>query len=246
MNPYRQAFYQRQAEWHGYTDPEFARAKHAGRVAYYDWYTSGWLPADKATPVLDIGCGSGQFLYFLRERGYTAATGIDLDGQQVAVAKGMGLDARHAPIMDFLGDAADGSSYGLVAMLDILEHFTREELFPLLEAVVARLAPGGKLVVSVPNADSPHAARAIYADITHEIAFTPTSLAELFFCHGLRVAALRDPWPAPVSPMRRAYRALSTVARKAEAARLRLMGFDSPRYWSSVIWALAEKPAATA
>jgi len=63
-------------------------------------------------------------------------------------------------------------------MLNILEHFTREELYPLLESVTARLAPGGRLIASVPNADSPHASRAIYADITHEIAFTPTSLLE--------------------------------------------------------------------
>ena len=141
---------------------------------------------------------------------------------------------------DFLAD--DRRTYGLIAMLDILEHFTREELYPLLESVAARLAPGGRLIASVPNADSPHAARAIYADITHEIAFTPTSLSELFFCHGLKVVGLRDPWPAPVSPVRSAYRALSLLTRKLEAARLRLLGFDAPEYWSSVIWVAAEKP----
>lgn len=244
MNPYRDAFYQRQAEWHGYTSKEFAETKHRGRVPYYDWYTRGWLPESKATPALDIGCGSGQFLYYLRERGYIDASGLDLDGTQVEVGRSLGLDCRCARAMDVLG-APDGKAYGLVAMLDILEHFTREELFPLLEAVVARLEPGGRLIVSVPNADSPHASRAIYADITHEIAFTPTSLAELFFCHGLKVAALRDPWPAPVSPLRKGYRALSTLTRKLEAARLGLLGFDAPKYWSSVIWAMAEKPAAS-
>jgi hypothetical protein len=96
--------------------------------------------------------------------------------------------------------------------------------------------------VSVPNADSPQAARAIYADITHETAFTPTSLAEMMFCHGLKISALRDPWPAPVSPIRKGYRMLSDFTRKIEAARLRLLGFDAPKYWSSVVWAIAEKP----
>jgi SAM-dependent methyltransferase len=240
MNPYRDAFYSRQAEWHGYTSLEFAKSKHEQRLAYYDWYTRGWLPASRSAPILDIGCGSGQFLYFLRERGYEHGVGIDLDGVQVEVGRSLGLDTHCTSVMDFLED--DRRSYGLIAMLDILEHFTREELFPLLEAVTARLAPGGRLIASVPNADSPHAARAIYADITHEIAFTPTSLSELFFCHGLKVAAFRDPWPAPTSTIRKGYRALSLLMRKLEAARLRLLGFDAPQYWSSVIWVLAEKP----
>lgn len=240
MNPYRNAFYQRQAEWHGYTDLDFAKAKHAERVNYYDRYTRGWLPGSRSTPILDIGCGSGQFLYFLRERGYSRAEGLDLDGAQVDVARSLGLDASCKTVDAFLSE--DDRSYGLIAVLDILEHFTREELYPLLEQVSARLAPGGRLIASVPNADSPHASRAIYADITHEIAFTPTSLAELFFCHGMKVVEFRDPWPAPVSGFRKGYRALSLFMRRVEAARLRLLGFDAPKYWSSVIWVVAEKP----
>jgi SAM-dependent methyltransferase len=240
MNPYRDAFYNRQAEWHGYTSAEFARAKHEERIKYYIWYTRGWLPDDRSVPILDIGCGSGQFLYFLRDRGYGHGVGIDLDAAQVEFGRSLGLNTICARVTDFLGE--DRGSYGLIAMLDILEHFTREELYAILEAVSSRLAPGGRLIASVPNADSPQAARAIYADITHEIAFTPTSLSELFFCHGLKVLDLRDPWPAPVTPVRKGYRALSLAMRKLEAVKLRLLGFEAPEYWSSVIWALAEKP----
>jgi 2-polyprenyl-3-methyl-5-hydroxy-6-metoxy-1,4-benzoquinol methylase len=238
MNPYRDAFYNRQAEWHGYTNLEFAKAKHEQRIKYYDWYTRGWLPESRSVPILDIGCGSGQFLYFLRDRGYGQTLGIDLDAAQVEVASSLGLNAICTGIMDFLKD--DRGSYGMIAMLDILEHFTREELFEILEALTERLAPGGRLIASVPNADSPQAARAIYADITHEIAFTPTSLTELLFCHGLKVLELRDPWPAPVTPIRRGYRALSLIMRRLEAMKLRLLGFDAPQYWSSVIWVVAE------
>ncbi|HEV3163654.1 MAG TPA: class I SAM-dependent methyltransferase [Isosphaeraceae bacterium] len=240
MNPYREAFYLRQAEWHGYTDPEFARQKHEQRSQYYQWYTREWLPSATDTRILDIGCGSGQFLYFLRKAGYAHAQGVDLDSTQVEVARSLGLDCRAVPVIDYLRE--DMPPFGLIAMLDILEHFTREELYPIMEAVVARLAPGGKVIVSVPNAESPDGLRAVYADITHELAFSPTSLAELFFCHGLRVQAFRDPWPAPVSPARECYRAVTIVARSLESFRLRLLGFDPPKYWSSVIWAIAQKP----
>lgn len=239
MNPYREAFYQRQAEWHGYRDAEHVRDTHEERLAYYRWYTQGWLPEAKDTPVLDIGCGSGQFLYFLRQQGYTDAVGIDVDDAQVEIGLTLGLDCRQTSVFDHL--AEDGPRYGLIAMLDILEHFTREELFPLLNAVSARLVPGGKLIASVPNAEIPDGLRAVYADITHEIAFSPTSLAEMLFCHGLKVTAYRDPWPAPVSPARKGYRLLSSAARKLEGMRLKLLGFETPRCWSSVFWAVAEK-----
>ena len=240
MNPYRDAFYSRQAEWHGYTSAEVAKAKHESRLKYYDWYTRGWLPTDRKAAILDIGCGSGQFLYYLRSRGYENARGIDLDRDQVEVAKSLGLNASREMAIEYLN--AHPGSIDLIAMLDILEHFTREELFALLNAASAKLAPGGRLIASVPNADSPAASRAIYADITHEIAFTATSFAELFYCHGLKLSALRDPWPAPVSPLRKAYRGLSRAMQGLEGVRMRLLGMEPPRIWSSVMWAMVEKP----
>jgi 2-polyprenyl-3-methyl-5-hydroxy-6-metoxy-1,4-benzoquinol methylase len=239
-NPYREAFYSRQAEWHGYRDAEVSRGMHEDRIKYYKWYTKDWLPGSRSTPILDIGCGSGQFLYFLRDRGFTNAAGIDVDLAQVEIGQALGLNATFTDALDFLNKADE--SYGLITMLDILEHFKMQELFELLEAASARLAPGGRIIASVPNGESPQATCAIYADITHEIAFTPTSLGELFFCHGLRVTAFRDPWPAPVSPLRSLYRMTSRAMRGLEALRLRSMGLGAPKYWSSVIWVRAEKP----
>jgi 2-polyprenyl-3-methyl-5-hydroxy-6-metoxy-1,4-benzoquinol methylase len=239
MNPYRDAFYHRQAAWHGYSSPEAARAKHELRAPYYAWYFRDWLPTSPSTPILDIACGSGQLPYFLQKQGHTDVTGIDLDSDQVALAQQLGLNCHVATIQDFL--AADSRTYGLITMLDILEHFTREELFPLLETIVARLQPGGSLIASVPNALSPVGNEAIYADITHEIAFTPTSLAEMLTCHGLTVRETRDPWPAPIDLKRRLYRSVVLAMRKLESARYRLLGLEPPAIWSSVLWVRAEK-----
>jgi 2-polyprenyl-3-methyl-5-hydroxy-6-metoxy-1,4-benzoquinol methylase len=239
-NPYRDAFYSRQAEWHGYENADVSRIMHENRIKYYRWYTKDWLPESRSTPVLDIGCGSGQFLYFLRDQGYTGGAGIDVDLAQIEIGQALGLKTTFTDALDFLNGTDE--TYGLITMLDILEHFTMQELFTLLEAVSARLAPGGKIIASVPNGDSPQATCAVYADITHEIAFTPTSLGELFFCHGLRVTAFRDPWPAPVSPLHAIYRKASQAMRGLEAIRLRSLGLGAPKYWSSVIWVQAEKP----
>jgi 2-polyprenyl-3-methyl-5-hydroxy-6-metoxy-1,4-benzoquinol methylase len=239
MNPYRNAFYQRQAEWHGYQGVDDVGRRHEERVPYYRWYTKGWLDIPRSTRVLDIGCGSGQFLYFLRKEGFTNTVGIDVDVRQVEIGRALGLDCRCVSVLDYLRD--EPGEVGVVAMLDILEHFTREELFPILDAVSGRLAEGGRLFASVPNAESPCGLQSTYADITHEISFTPTSLGELLFCHGLKVTAYLDPWPAPVSPIRKCYRLVSTMTRKLESFRLMLLGIASPRFWSPVFWIMAEK-----
>ena len=75
-----------------------------------------------------------------------------------------------------------------------------------MEAVVRCLRPGGRLIASVPNAESPDGLRCLYTDITHEMAFTAMSFEEMLFCHGLKLVSLRDPWPAPLDAKRRVYR----------------------------------------
>lgn len=60
-------------------------------------------------------------------------------------------------------------------------------------------------------------------------------------CHGLRVTAFRDPWPAPVTPLRKCRRIVALMFRKLEAIRPIMLDFRAPRFWSPVIWALAEK-----
>jgi hypothetical protein len=129
----------------------------------------------------------------------------------------------------------------MIVMLDIIEHFTREELFPLMETVVRSLRPGGRLIASVPNAESPDGLRCVYTDITHEIAFTPMSFEEMLFCHDLKLAGLRDPWPAPLGTKRQLYRWIVQASRSLESLRLRCLGFTPPRIWSSVMWGLALK-----
>src|SRR5262249_2262743 len=151
------AFYKRQSEWHKYAGPEQVRQLHETRARYYEWFTQGWLPEDRDGRILDIGCGSGQFLYFLGKKGYTQMEGIDVDSQQVGIDRALGLNVQQSFVSEFL-DRSEGG-YEMIAMLDIIEHFTREELFPLMEAVVRCLRPGGRLIASVPNAESPDGLR---------------------------------------------------------------------------------------
>ncbi len=145
-----------------------------------------FLPPDKGAPILDLGCGCGEFLYFLHREGYTNLHGVDLSPQQVEVAQGLGLPGVKLEV----GDALDYlqrhvANFALINAQNLLEHFTRDELFTLLDALVAALLPGGTLLAVVPNADSPFGNRTRYWDITNELSFTPSSLLLVLKAVGL-------------------------------------------------------------
>ena len=64
----------------------FYRAPEAFHFEDLDQSYRGELPADKSTPILDIGCGHGRMLAFLSRHGYTDLRGVDRDEEVVSWA----------------------------------------------------------------------------------------------------------------------------------------------------------------
>src|SRR5207244_4884653 len=64
-----------------------------------------------AAPVLDVGCGRGEFLGLLREAG-VEARGVDADADMVAYARGEGLDVGQAEALPYLRARPDGALGG--------------------------------------------------------------------------------------------------------------------------------------
>src|SRR5204863_9659923 len=65
-----------------------------------------------AAPVLDLGCGRGEFVGLLRDAG-VEARGIDADADMVAFARGEELDVEQADAVAYLERLADGSLGGV-------------------------------------------------------------------------------------------------------------------------------------
>ncbi len=81
----------------------------------------------------------------------------------------------------------------MVIVFDVIEHFTKSELIPLVDEVQRVLKPGGRWVIHVPNGESPFGNRVRFGDYTHEQAFTRTSLGQLLVASGFsRVEAYED------------------------------------------------------
>ncbi len=143
----------------------------------------------EAAPVLDIGCGRGEFLLSLRDAGIDAR-GIDADADMAAYARGEGLDVEQADAVAALEGLEDGSLGGIF-MAQVVEHLPPATLVRVLELAVAKLRPGGVLVAETINPLSPIALRNYFADLTHAQPLVPETLALLAEQAGFREVETR-------------------------------------------------------
>lgn len=133
------------------------------------------LPTDRSMAVLDVGCGRGYAMRFLSELGYSDVSGIDIDAGQVAFALDRGLKSELVPdSAEYLSNRP--ATYGLVLLMDVLEHLDAPTRADLLTAIYNSLRPGGILICTVPNAASPVASYMRYVDYSHQTLFTVESL----------------------------------------------------------------------
>ena len=142
-----------------------------------------------AAPVLDIGCGRGEFLSLLREAG-VEARGIDADADMVAYAGGEGVGVEQADAVTYLEALDDGSLGGIFAA-QVVEHLPPGMLVRLLELAAAKLRPGGLLVAETINPLSPLALRSYFADLTHAQPLVPETLVLLAEQAGFRDVDVR-------------------------------------------------------
>jgi len=105
-------------------------------------------PLDGRT-ALDVGCGAGLLTEPLARLG-AKVTGVDASPEVIAVARdhattmGLEIDYRVGEVA-----ALDGA-FDLVTAMEVVEHVADPAAF--VNALAKRLAPGGLLVMSTPNA----------------------------------------------------------------------------------------------
>jgi O-antigen chain-terminating methyltransferase len=76
--------------------------------------------ASPSTPVLDLGCGRGEWLLLLKEKNI-ASIGIDSNNAAVAECTALGLEVKKAELLSTL-NATPSNSLGAVTMFQVLEH----------------------------------------------------------------------------------------------------------------------------
>jgi SAM-dependent methyltransferase len=117
-------------------------------------------------PVLDIGCGRGEFLTLLAAEGI-AARGVDSDAGMVARCRALGLEVERGDANEHLAGLPDGS-LGTIFSAQVIEHLPHDELRRLLELSLCKLAPGGLFIAETVNPHRISSLKTFWVDLTHQ------------------------------------------------------------------------------
>ena len=145
-------------------------------------------------PVLDVGCGRGEFLRLLTGRGIPAS-GVETNPIAAAEARQSGLEVEESDALALLARRPAGS-LGAVVALQVVEHWSPETIFRFLREARRVLAADGLLLLETINTDSLSAWRAFYLDPSHVRPVPPEALR--FLAEAAGFAATRIEWRAPI------------------------------------------------
>jgi SAM-dependent methyltransferase len=139
--------------------------------------------------LLDFGCGAGAFLMFLRERGSLGRRPLELTGHDVGSYADLLKTQDGFRILDLDELTREpAASFDVISLIEVLEHLP-SPLAPL-QLVARLLKPGGLLLLTTGNLDSPVARRQgihyrYCAPEIHVSLFNPRCLAQLYRRVGL-------------------------------------------------------------
>ena len=131
----------------------------------------------KSFPIIDIGCGRGEWLELLKDAGL-CTIGLDLNGTMIKICKDRGLNVIQDEALSYLTGLSD-ASMGAVTGFHLIEHYGFEFLIKLLEEILRVLKPGGLVILETPNPNNVLVGSCnFYLDPTHNKPL-PSSLIKL-------------------------------------------------------------------
>jgi O-antigen chain-terminating methyltransferase len=121
---------------------------------------------NSGSPVLDLGCGRGEWLELLTENGFSAE-GVDLNAIMVAECKERGFRVTEGDALEYLR-SLPAESQGVITAFHVIEHLEFRMLVELLRESLRVLHHGGLAIFETPNPDNVLVgSNRFYTDPTH-------------------------------------------------------------------------------
>lgn len=148
------------------------------RAIIYQKQFGRFLPKDRTSKIIDLGCGNGSIVWWLQQGGFLNAEGTDVSAEQVKAAKDLDLkNIKQGNLFEYIKNKK--AFYDVIFLRDVIEHFNKEEIMLMLEFCYNSLTDNGIIIIQAPNAESPFGSRMRYGDFTHETSFTGASLSQI-------------------------------------------------------------------
>jgi O-antigen chain-terminating methyltransferase len=120
----------------------------------------------KRMPILDVGCGRGEWLELLKDEDLKAQ-GVDVNRVLAENCREQGLDVIERDVLVHLRSLPDGS-LGAVTGFHIIEHLPFEVVVKLVDEIIRVLKPGGVAILETPNPENILVgSHTFYLDPTH-------------------------------------------------------------------------------
>lgn len=165
----------------------------------WNWYDFKYLPLIESYPkdssILELGCGRGYLLEYLRKNAFNNIKGIDISEEQIKISNAKGLDVEVASAIEFLTE--NRKKFKIIFALDFVEHFYKDELIKLTEKIYESLDESGIFIFHTPNGQAIISPKVIYGDLTHITILTPNSAQQLLRAAGFRKIIFFETGPAP-------------------------------------------------
>lgn len=153
------------------------------RLKVYLPYVERAPMGEGGSPVLDLGCGRGEWLELLRENGYPGK-GVDFNRGMVRQCQQFGLDVTESDMMEYLRNQPS-DSFAALTGFHIVEHLSFKTLLSLFDEALRVLKSGGMAIFETPNPENLIVGACnFYSDPTHRNPVPPPLLNFLVTSRG--------------------------------------------------------------
>ena len=167
------------------------------RGPHINSFISRHIPADRKIKILDVGCGAGDVIYWLKQANYKNISGFDISPEMIDLAHSRGVPEAYLSDINQALSNTQSNSLDVVICFDIFEHLSKCELFQISDEIFRILKPNGIIFIHTPNASGIFGDSIRYGDITHEISFTATSMRQLLRTVGFEKVSSFEDKPIP-------------------------------------------------
>lgn len=200
------------------------------KVPFYQYLFKRYLGNNKNIRIIDIPCGHGNILYFLKSSGYTHYEGYDIDEGRVMAAKSLGLNAS---VEDGLKIVKHASDVDVIFSLDFMEHLEREMAFDFAADCLAALKQGGVFIMRMPVTDSIRGAQDLFNDITHKWSANSEVIRRVLLQYGFKTVDVIDERPVPYKFVNKVRRVIFNITSFIVNIFYLLLGFQKVKVWST-------------